>query len=163
MKLLGALLALGGAAGFCIQRRRYGLLPVQIAQALLRDLTVLRCQICLRRASLPQILEESLTGGPGAQRLWMPLSRTLQEQGERGVPRCWTEAVQTLPPPLGSLLEPLGPILPQGGRELEAAIEETREALRAYVQAETVRQADRGRVTAALCLAGVCLAVLVFI
>ena len=93
----------------------------------------------------------------------MPLSRTLQEQGERGVSRCWTEAVRTLPPPLGSLLEPLGPILPQGGRELEAAIEETREALRAFVQAETVRQADRGRVTAALCLAGVCLAVLVFI
>ena len=30
MKLLGALLALGGAAGFCIQRRRYGLLPVQM-------------------------------------------------------------------------------------------------------------------------------------
>lgn len=163
MKILGALLALMGAAGFCLQRRWEGMLPVRIAQALLGDLAVLRCQICLRRASLPQILEESLTSGLGAQWFWIPLSQSLQEQDGRGLSQLWSQTVQALPSPLGSLLDPLGPLLPQGGRELEAAIEETRETLADYLREETARQADRGRITAALCLAGASLAILVFI
>lgn len=162
MKGIGALLVLTGAALFCLLRRRDGLLPVRLARALSGDLAVLRCQICLRRAPLPQILEESLAAGPGALWLWEPLSQRLA-RGEDAVPLCWAKAVQDLPGPLDRLLGPLGPLLPQGGQPLEAAIEETRAALARFWEEETARQADQGRVTAALCLAGACLTILVFL
>ena len=64
---------------------------------------------------------------------------------------------------LGTVLAPLGPLLPAGGERLAAAIEETREELAGFLRAETARQASRGRVTAALCLSGACLLILVLI
>jgi len=44
---------------------------------------------------------------------------------------------------------------------LAAAIEETREELTRFLRAEQVRQAEQGRITAALCLSGACLLILV--
>ena len=60
-------------------------------------------------------------------------------------------------------LAPLGPLLPAGGERLAAAIEETREELAGFLRAETARQASRGRVTAALCLSGACLLMMMLV
>ena len=140
MKVLGALLILLGAGGCCFLRRKEGQLPLKIGRALLDDLAVLRCQICVRRMPLPQILEETLSEGMGAQWLWGPLSESFA--GENSLPQCWSRTVERLPDPLGRILAPLGQMLPQGGQRLGEAIEETREELSRFLRAETVRQAD---------------------
>lgn len=162
MKLLGALLLLGSAGALSLLRRREGQLPLRLGRALLEDLAVFRYHIQVCRTPLPELLEEVLTDGPGAERLWRPLRARLSEEGDP-LPRCWHMAVRTLPPPLGKLLAPLGPLLPAGGDPLAAAIEETREELTRFLREETVRQAARSRITTALCLAGACLVILVLI
>ena len=161
MKVLGALLILLGAGGCCFQHRREGQLPLEIGRALLEDLAVLRCQICLRRMPLPQILEEMLLDGLGAQWLWSPLSESFG--GEHSLPQCWARTIEQLPDPLGRILSPLGQMLPQGGQRLGDAIEETREELSRFLRTETARQAEKDRVTAAVCLAGACMTILVLI
>lgn len=160
MRLLGVLLVLGGAAGGFFLRRRQDMLPLQIGQALLGDLAVLRHQICVRRAPLPLILEQELRDGAGAEALWRPLARDLERDA---LPRCWERAVAALPQPLERVLGPLGPLLPVGGEELEQAIEETREELTRVLRAERERQDMAGRLTAAVCLSGACLLILVLI
>ena len=163
MRVLGALLILSGAAGACLLLRREQLLPLRLGRALLGDLAVLSYQIRVCRAPLPEILEGPLSRGPGAQRLWGPLLERLEAEGEQGIADCWSRAVRPLPPPLGKLLAPLGPLLPAGGEPLSAAIEETREELTRFLREETVRQAAQSRITTALCLAGACLVILVLI
>lgn len=160
MKLLGALLVLGGAAGCFVQRRRQDMLPLRIGQALLGDLEILRYQVCACRTPLPLILERELCRGIGAEVLWQPLSRALEREA---LPGCWEEAAQALPQPLGRILSPLGPLLPIGGEALGRAIEETREELTRVLRAERERQAMAGRLTAAVCLSGACLLILVLI
>ena len=161
MKLLGALLLLGSAGAWSLLRRREGQLPLRLGRALLEDLAVFRYHVQVCRTPLPELLEEVLTDGPGADRLWRPLGGFLEE-GET-LPRCWSSAVRTLPPPLGKLLAPLGPLLPAGGETLAAAIEETREELTRFLREETARQAAQSRITTALCLAGASLTILVLI
>jgi len=85
------------------------------------------------------------------------------EAADRTLPDCWAEAVSELPPPLDGYLASLGPLLPAGGERLAAAIEETREELTRFLRAEEARQASQGRVTAALCLSGGCLLILVLL
>lgn len=162
MKLLGALLVLGSAGCWCLLRRREAMLPIRLGRALLNDLAVFRCQILVCRAPLPELLEDVLTEGPGAQWLWKPLLGLLSEERD-SLPRCWHRAVGALPPPLGRLLAPLGPLLPAGGEALERAIEETREELTGFLREESARQASQGRISAALCLAGACLVILVLV
>lgn len=162
MKLLGAVLLLGGAGLWCLMRRREGMLPVKVGRALLEDLAVLSYQVRVRRTPLPELLEEVLPEGLGADLLWKPLARRLREEGA-SLPRCWRESAQALPPPLGKLLAPLGPLLPEGGGTLAEAVEETREELTRFLREETARQASQGRVNAALSLAGACLAILVLL
>ena len=161
MKLLGALLLLGSAGAWSLLRRREGQLPLRLGRALLEDLAVFRYHVQVCRTPLPELLEEVLTDGPGADRLWRPLGGFLEE-GET-LPRCWSRAVRTLPPPLGKLLAPLGPLLPAGRETLAAAIEETREELTRFLREETARQAAQSRITTALCLAGASLTILVLI
>ena len=86
----------------------------------------------------------------------------LPEEGA-ALPRCWRESVRALPPPLGKLLAPLGPLLPEGGGPLAQAVEETREELTGFLREETARQASQGRINAALSMAGACLAILVLL
>lgn len=159
---MGALLLLCGAGLWCLARRREGMLPVRVGRALLGDLAVLSYEIRTRRMPLPELLGEVLTDGLGAEVLWGPLSKRLSEEGA-ALPRCWRESVRALPPPLGRMLEPLGALLPEGGAALAEAVEETREELTGFLREETVRQASQGRITAALSLAGACLAILVFV
>ena len=45
MKVLGAMLLLGGAGLWCLIRRREGMLPLCVGRALLEDLAVLGYQI----------------------------------------------------------------------------------------------------------------------
>ena len=155
MKTLGAMLSLWGAGLFCLLRRQEGLLPLRMGQALAAELAILRYQICICRRPLPEICEE--LSGP----LWASLGRLLREAADRTLPDCWAEAVSELPPPLDGYLASLGPLLPAGGERLAAAIEETREELTRFLRAEQVRQAAQGRITAALCLSGACLLILV--
>lgn len=161
MKLLGALLLLGSAGAWSLLRRREGQLPLRLGRALLEDLAVFRYHVQVCRTPLPELLEEILTEGPGADRLWSPLGSSLEE-GD-ALPRCWSRAVRKLPQPLGKLLAPLGPLLPAGGEALAAAIEETREELTRFLREETARQAAQSRITTALCLAGASLTILVLI
>ena len=161
MRGAGAVLILWGAAALFLQRRREELLPLRLGRALLEDLAVLSCQVRVCRTPLPRVLSEHLAEGLGAVWLWRPLLERLG--GEEGLPRCWRAAVRALPPPQDSLLAPLGPLLPEGGETLEAAIEETREELTGFVRAEAARQAGQGRITAALCLSGACLLILVLL
>ncbi len=162
MKALGALLLLGGAGLWCLTRRREGMLPLRVGRALLEDLAVLDHQIRVCRTPLPELLENVLTDGPGAEFLWKPLLERIRSEGS-SLPRCWRESVQTLPEPLKKLLSPLGPLLSEGGGALAKAIQETREELTGFLREETARQASQGRITAALSLAGACLAILVFV
>ena len=162
MKILGTVLILLGAGGLFVLRRRDSLLPLRVGQALAADLPVLRWQVCVCRRPLPEICTEILTDGLGAAYLWGPLGRYLQER-ECSLPDCWARAAAGLPGPLGQFLTPLGPLLPAGGKQLADAVEETREELSGFLRAETERQADRGKITAALCLSGACLVILVLI
>ena len=163
MKALGALLVLWGAGYLYCLRRRESLLPVRIGQAVLTDLAVLRYQVCVCRRPLPEICAAFLTEGLGSQYLWAPLGRRLAEPGEYTLAECWAGAASNLPPPLDRQLAPLGPLLCAGGDRLAAAIEETREEMTRFLRAEAVRQAEQRRVTAAVCLAGACLVILVLI
>ncbi len=162
MRAAGALLLLTGAGLWCLLRRREGLLPVRVGRALLADLAVLRYQIQVRRTPLPELLEGTLNRGPGAAYLWGPLLARLREGGA-SLPRCWGASTEGLPPPLGRMLAPLGPLLPAGGETLAAAVEETREELTRFLREETARQAAQGRITAALSLAGASLLILVLL
>ena len=101
MKWLGAVLVLWGALEGFLLRRREALTPLKVGQALAEDLEVLRCEVCLCRAPLPEILEHTLA--------------------------------------------------------------ETREELTRFLRAERERQAAEGRITAALCLSGASLLILVLI
>ncbi len=162
MKLFGAVLIFLGAGGLYILRRREELLPLRVGQAVAADLAVLRWQVCVCRRPLPEICTEILTDGLGAAYLWGPLGQYLQEE-DHTLPGCWVRAAEKLPVPLGRLLTPLGPLLPAGGERLADAVEETREELSRFLRAEAERQADRSKITAAVCLSGACLMILVLI
>jgi len=123
---------------------------------------VFRYQIQVRRTPLPRLLAEVLTDGLGAERLWTPLSDLLARDGA-SLPDSWQTAVRNLPPPLDRLLAPVGPLLCAGGEPLARAVEETREELTSFLREETARQASRSRVTAALCLGGASLLILVLL
>lgn len=162
MKPAGAALILWGAVWLWLRRRRETMEPIRAGRAVLADLAVLRYQVCVLRKTLPQLLEETLADRPW---LWRPLLVRLRaaEGAGTSLPECWRQATETLPPPLGRILDPLGPLLGAGGERLAAAIEETREELARFLREETAQQADRGRITAALCLSGALLLILVLV
>ncbi|MCI8438548.1 MAG: hypothetical protein HFF73_03375 [Oscillospiraceae bacterium] len=161
MRALGAALVLWGAGLLCALRRRESTLPLRVGQAVLADLAVLRYAVCVCRRPLPEICAGFSPDSLSARFLWEPLGRCLQDPADRTLPDCWAGAAACLPPPLDGYLAPLGPLLAAGGERLAAAIEETREEMTGYLRAEKARQAEQGRVTAALCLSGACLLILV--
>ena len=161
MKLAGAALLFGSAGGWCLLRRREGRELLALARALLEDLAVLECRVRLCRTPLPVLLAE--LEGPGAERFWRPLLERLEQAEGDTLPQRWAAAAARLPEPLERILSPLGNIMGVGGARLEEAVEETREELAGFLREETARQADQGRIHAALCLSGTCLAVLVLL
>ena len=159
VKALGVLMVLGSAGYWCLFRYRESLQPIRLGRALLNDLAIFRYQIQTCRTPLPELLEEM--EGPGADRFWRPLRERLD--GENTLSWCWNAAASELPEPLGRILAPLGNHLSVGGARLDEAVEETREELTGFLREEAARQADQGRIHAALCLSGTCLAVLVLL
>ena len=160
MRGLGVLLILWAAAGGFVLERRRSLAPLRLAQALAVELGVLSAGVCRGRRPLPELLMGELSQGAGAAALWRPLLALLE--GEQGtLSACWGRACRDLPSPLDAMLAPLGPLLPEGGEPLERAVEETREELTGFAGEERARQAAAGRLTAAVCLSGACLAILV--
>ena len=162
MKLLGAALLLASAGLWSLLRRRERMLPLEIGRALLEDLAVLRYQIQICRTPLLEVLADRLPDGPGRRWLWKPLSDLLACEGA-ALPACWQAAADGLPGPLDRLLAPIGPLLPAGGEIFARAVEETREELTGFIRAEHIRQVQSGRLSAALCLSGACLLILVLI
>ncbi len=164
MKVVGALLILFGALWGHLQHRREIMLPLRLARALASDLAVLRCEICVSRRPVPVILERDLSRGMGAEYLWHPLSRLLREDGERmNMQNCWEAALAALPAPLMLCLLPLGPLLSNGGKSLEQAVDEVREELIRICRSEEERQAAQMKLSAALSISGACLAVLILL
>ena len=161
MRGLGALLVLAGSGMAWVLHRREATLAMRLGEALLEDLAVLRYHVCVCRDPLPEILGKRLDSGLGAERFWRPLLDRLG--AEKSLASCWAESAGALPPPLDRLLEPIGPLLAAGGGPAGRAIEETREELTGFVRAEHIRQVQSGRLSAALCLSGACLLILVLI
>ncbi len=160
-KLAGAALLFCSAGGLCLLRRREGREVLLLARALLEDLAVLGRRVRVCRTPLPEVLED--LAGPGADWFWHPLLERLGESEGVMLSQCWAEAAAELPGGLERILAPLGGLLSVGGPRLEDAVEETREELTGFLREETARQADQGRIHAALCLSGTCLAVLVLL
>ena len=160
-KLAGATLLFCGAGGWCLLRRREGRAVLALARALLEDLALLGHRIRICRTPLPELLEE--LDGPGADRFWRPLLERLEQAEGETLGQCWTAAAAELPEALERIVAPLGALLSVGGARLDEAVEETREELTGFLREETARQADQGRIHAALCLSGTCLAVLVLL
>ena len=161
MKLAGAVMIFFSAGSWCFLRWREGREVLTLARALLEDLAVLSCQIRMCRTPLPELLEKR--EGPGADRFWRPLLERLEQAEGNTLSQCWTGAAAELPEPLEQIMSPLGVLLSVGGARLEEAVEETREELARFLREETDRQAGQGRIHAALCLSGACLAVLVLL
>lgn len=162
MRLLGAaLVLLSGVIAY--RRRRDGETEaLRLGEALYGDLAVLGYRICVLRQPVPEILEDCLRPSAAWEALWGPLARALEDREGR-LPDCWRRAVEALPPRLAQYLSPMGPLLGVGGERLDRAVEETREELAGFLRAERLRQAQQGRLTAALCLSGACLLILVLV
>ena len=161
MRGLGAALILLGSAMAWVLHRREATLAMRLGEDLLGDLAVLSYHVCTCRDPLPEILGTHLLGGRGETYFWGPLLDKLGT--EKPLAACWAEAAGALPPPLDRILAPVGPLLAAGGGLTERAIEEAREELTGFIRAEHVRQVQSGRLSAALCLSGACLLILVLI
>ena len=159
-KLAGAALVFFSAGCWCLLRWREGREVLELARALMEDLAALGCRVRVSRTPLPEALEP--LEGAGADRFWIPLLERL-ERSEDTLQVCWAAAAAELPEPLERILAPLGAMVSVGGARLDMAVEETREELAGFLREETARQANQGRVHAALCLSGACLAVLVLL
>lgn len=162
MKLLGALLVLLSGALACRRRREEELTALRLGEALYADLAVLGCRICALRQVLPEILREGLASSAAWDGLWQPLLRDL-ERREEDLAACWRRAVAALPERLGAILFPLGPLLSAGGERLDRAVEAARDALAEFLRQERQRQAQQGRLTAGVCLAGSCFLILMLL
>lgn len=161
MRGLGAALILLGSGMAWVLHRREATLALRLGEVLTGDLAVLRYHVCTCRDPLPEILRLHLAEGPGAECFWGPLLDKLG--AERPLEACWAEAAGALPPPLDRVLTPIGPLLAAGGGLTGRAIEEAREELAGFTRAEHIRQVQSGRLSAALCLSGACLLILVLI
>lgn len=160
MRALGTALILCAAGAGYVLRRREQLLPLRLGRALLADLSALEWGVCARRAPLPELLAD--LEGLGARWLWEPLAAALAGE-EESLPACWTRAADRLPPPLDRHLAPLGELLGAGGARLSETIGEARRALGEFLREEEARQAHQGRLTAAVCLSGAGLLILVLL
>ena len=128
---------------------------------------MLRRQICLCRLPCPPFWQRSCVAGRGPRPFWEPLARQLERaQAGEGVslpPVLGRRQSGSCPSRWGKLLAPLGPLLPAGGGALARAIDETREELTRYLRREQERQSMAARLTAAACLSGAALVILVLI
>ena len=162
MKLIGALLVLLSGALACRRRREEELTALRLGEALYADLGTLGYRICALRQVLPEILAGPLASSAAWDGLWGPLSRDL-ERGEEDPAACWRRAAEALPERLAAVLSPLGPLLSAGGERLDRAVEAARGSLADFLRLERQRQAQQGRLTAGVCLAGACLLILMLL
>lgn len=162
MKAVGAVLILCGAIGGYLRFRRERLLMIRLGRALAGDLAVLKSEVCIRRRTLPAILEQELRCGIGADFFWTPF-RALLVENRLSVRRCWEAALSGLPGRLRLHLAPLGAMLGEGGAPLAQCLDEVREELLREVHDEESRCANSLRLAGALCLSGACFLILILI
>ena len=164
MKLLGA-----GIILFCtlygyLQYRRQKQFVLQLGRILLRDLAVIRFEICIRRRSLPDILTCDVIDGLGNEILWKPFVLLLGEKdGIMTIQQCWEDALERLPQMLRRRLYPLGSLLSIGGSHLEQLIDEVRRELLEDLCREERQQRMSFRIAGAMCFSGACFLILVLI
>lgn len=166
MRLIGAILIFCGALWGYMKYRAQVMLPLRLARALAGDLAVLRSGVCVNRRPLPALLARELSEGIGAQYVWIPFTNALacSAEGAGMTARdCWTQVVDSLPPPLSVWLLPLGPLLGSGGEVVDQAIDEVREELLCYVHTGEERRSEQLKLSAALCFSGACFVVLLLL
>ena len=162
MKLMGAMLILlGGGGSYLLWKKQIWELTA-LYRCLLRDLSVLSWNICVRKRMLPDILATCFGDGPAARLFWNPLQGKLAQRREN-LAESWRESAAALPDPLPQLMGALGDVVCVGGDVLRGAIEETREELTGLLHEQQQRAAQQGRLVAAICLSGALTLILVLI
>ena len=162
MKLLGSVLTFISALYGYLVYRRGAVQMIGLLRELADDLQLLKCRICVQRASLPAILENDLSDGLSGKYLWIPLmTRLVHAEGAFDV--CWERSVDKLPAMIAQRLAPLGKLLSIGGDTLERALDDVhRELLRTADEQEKMNSVN-SRLSAAVCFSGASLLILIFL
>ena len=159
MKLIGALLIFTSAIwcyfSICKESRR----ALQLGDALVADLAILRYEICIFRRSLPWILEERLCKDSRINQFWNIFLSELP----KGTVEAWKSFIILFPDPLDSLLGPLGQHLAAGEDTLARAIDETRAHLTEYISCKRHEQTNQERLRCGLLLSVACFLVLILV
>ena len=126
------------------------------------DLLLLRCRVCVQRASLPSILSNDLSRGLSGKWLWKPLAERLAG-AEEAFAVCWEKVVDKLPTTVAQRLAPLGRFLPVGGDILAQALDEVHRELTILTREQQRINSVNSRLAAAVCFSVAALFVLVLI
>ena len=162
MKLAGVILILVSAGyGYCVHRRK-GMQAMRLLRDLTDDLLLLRCRICVQRASLPLILERDLSSGVSGKYIWVPLAARLA-RAEGAFDECWESLMDELPEGIAQCLAPLGKLLPVGGDTLASAIDEVHSQLVILADEHRRSTAVSLRLSAAICFSSAALFILIFL
>ena len=162
MKAAGVILVLLSAVYGYLVYRRSATHTLLLLRALTDDLLLLRCRICVQRASLPTILAKDLCHGLSGRYLWEPLSERLT-RAEGTFCVCWERSMDELPALIARHLTPLGRLLPVGGDTLSHAIDEVHGELLTLACEQQRCNAVNLRLSAAVCFSAAALFVLIFL
>lgn len=162
MKLVGVVLVFLSAVYGYLVYRCYATQTMQLLRALTDDLQLLRCRICVQRASLPVILTNDLSNGVSGRYLWMPLAERLA-RAEGSFAVCWERSMDELPAMIAQRLAPLGKLLPVGGDTLARAIDEVYRELSMLAEEQQRSGSVNSRISAAVCFSAAALFILVFL
>ena len=162
MKTVGVVLIIFSAGYAYLIYRRCILQTLHLVRSLADDLSLLRCRICVQRASLPVILTNDLSAGVSGKCLWVPLAARLA-RAEGAFDVCWNRSMDELPPMIAKHLAPLGKLLSVGGETLDRAIDEVHRELMELAEQQQRSSMVNSRLSAAVCFSAAAFFILVFL
>ena len=162
MKLAGVILVFFSAGCGYFLHRRTAAQKECLLRELMDDLQLLRCRICVQRASLPTIITNDLTHGISGRYLWMPLAERLT-RAEGTFCVCWNRSMDELPQEIAQRLAPLGELLPVGGETLARSIDELQREFVLLANEQRRENAVSSRLSAAMCFSAAALFILIFL
>ena len=162
MKLAGSILVIFGAVYGYVVNRQAATQTMRLLRALTDDLRLLRCRVCVQRATLPSILADDLSDGLSGRYLWMPLVARMS-RAEGAFADCWDKTMDELPAVIAQCLAPLGKLLPVGGDTLAHAIDEVHRELLALADEQQRSYAVSSRLSAAVCFSAAALFILIYL